>query len=181
MTARACAEGAFYNVLINLQGLEASDFTRETREQAEAFLTEARCRKSVTLDLRQSEARDLFLRLVEKSDVLIENFRPETMEEWGMSWDVLREANEGLILLRVSGYGQTGPYADEGADELRAYQLAVQHLNGEGDGGMLNTIKPFSVQTRYIMSLAIWLRIKFKPYPVDQSFSIPFCHHAIFH
>lgn len=75
-----------------------------------AFLTEARCRKSVTLDLRQAEARELFLRLVEKSDVLIENFRPETMEEWGMSWDVLREANEGLILLRVSGYGQTGPY-----------------------------------------------------------------------
>jgi len=75
-----------------------------------AFLTEARCKKSVTLDLRQAEARDLFLRLVEKSDVLIENFRPETMEQWGMSWDVLREANEGLVLLRVSGYGQTGPY-----------------------------------------------------------------------
>ncbi len=75
-----------------------------------AFLTEARCKRSVTLDLRQAEARDLFLRLVEKSDVLIENFRPETMEQWGMSWDVLREANEGLVLLRVSGYGQTGPY-----------------------------------------------------------------------
>lgn len=75
-----------------------------------AFLTEARCKKSVTLDLRQAEARDLFLRLVEKSDVLIENFRPETMEQWGMSWDVLQEANKGLVLLRVSGYGQTGPY-----------------------------------------------------------------------
>lgn len=75
-----------------------------------AFLTEARCKKSVTLDLRQEEARDLFLRLVEKSDVLIENFRPETMEQWGMSWDVLHEANPGLVLLRVSGFGQTGPY-----------------------------------------------------------------------
>ena len=75
-----------------------------------AFLTEARCKKSVTLDLRQAEGRDLFLRLVEKSDVLIENFRPETMEQWGISWDVLREANAGLVLLRVSGYGQTGPY-----------------------------------------------------------------------
>ena len=75
-----------------------------------AFLTEARCKRSVTLDLRQAEGRDLFLRLVGKSDVLIENFRPETMEQWGISWDVLREANEGLVLLRVSGYGQTGPY-----------------------------------------------------------------------
>jgi succinyl-CoA:(S)-malate CoA-transferase subunit A len=75
-----------------------------------AFLTEARCRKSVTLDLRQAKGRELFLRLVEKSDVLIENFRPETMEQWGISWDVLREINQGLVLLRVSGYGQTGPY-----------------------------------------------------------------------
>lgn len=75
-----------------------------------AFLTEARCRKSVTLDLRQAEGRELFLKLVAKSDVLIENFRPETLEQWGMGWDVLREANEGLVFLRVSGYGQTGPY-----------------------------------------------------------------------
>ena len=75
-----------------------------------AFLTEARCKRSVTLDLRQEAGRDLFIRLVEKSDVLIENFRPETMEEWNIGWDVLSEANPGLVMLRVSGYGQTGPY-----------------------------------------------------------------------
>lgn len=75
-----------------------------------AFLTEARNRKSVTLDLRQTEGRALFLRMVEKSDVLIENFRPGTLEDWGLSWEVLREANPGLVFLRVSGYGQTGPY-----------------------------------------------------------------------
>jgi succinyl-CoA:(S)-malate CoA-transferase subunit A len=75
-----------------------------------AFLTEARNRKSVTLDLRQAEGRALFLRLVEKSDVLIENFRPGALEDWGLSWEVLREANPGLVFLRVSGYGQTGPY-----------------------------------------------------------------------
>ena len=75
-----------------------------------AFLTEARCKRSVTLDLRQAEGRELFLRLIEKSDVLIENFRPETMEQWNMGWDTLREANPGLVMLRVSGYGQTGPY-----------------------------------------------------------------------
>lgn len=75
-----------------------------------AWLTEARNRKSVTIDLRQAEGVQLFLKLIAKSDVLIENFRPGTMEEWGLSWEVLSEANPGLIFLRVSGYGQTGPY-----------------------------------------------------------------------
>lgn len=85
--------------------------TATAREDATlAFLSEARNRKSVTLDLRQSEGVELFLKLVGKSDVLIENFRPETMESWGLGWEVLREANPGLIFLRVSGYGQTGPY-----------------------------------------------------------------------
>ena len=75
-----------------------------------AWLSEARNRKSVTIDLRQQEGVQLFLRLIEKSDVLIENFRPGTMEEWGLGWPRLREANPRLIYLQVSGYGQTGPY-----------------------------------------------------------------------
>jgi succinyl-CoA:(S)-malate CoA-transferase subunit A len=75
-----------------------------------AWLSEARNRKSVTLDLHQKRGIELFLQLVAKSDVLIENFRPGTMESWGLSWDVLREVNPGLVMLRVSGYGQTGPY-----------------------------------------------------------------------
>ncbi len=74
------------------------------------WLSEARNRKSVTLDLHQAEGVQLFLRLVEKSDVLIENFRPGTMEGWGLGWPELRAANPGLVYLRVSGYGQTGPY-----------------------------------------------------------------------
>jgi succinyl-CoA:(S)-malate CoA-transferase subunit A len=76
-----------------------------------AWLSEGRNKKSVTLDLRQEEGVELFLKLVAKSDVLIENFRPGTMEEWGLCWDTLREANPGLVMLRVSGYGQTGPYS----------------------------------------------------------------------
>ena len=75
-----------------------------------AWLSEARNKKSVTIDLRQKEGVQLFLRLIGKSDVLIENFRPGTMEEWGLGWKELREANPGLVYLRVSGYGQTGPY-----------------------------------------------------------------------
>jgi len=75
-----------------------------------AWLSEGRNRKSVTIDLRQKEGVQLFLKLITKSDVLIENFRPGTMEEWGLGWRELSEANPGLVMLRVSGYGQTGPY-----------------------------------------------------------------------
>ena len=75
-----------------------------------AWLSEGRNKKSVTLDLRQPEGVALFLKLVAKSDVLIENFRPGTMEEWGLGWEQLSQANPALVMLRVSGYGQTGPY-----------------------------------------------------------------------
>lgn len=75
-----------------------------------AWLSEARNKKSVTIDLRQREGVDLFVKLVGKADVVVENFRPGTMEEWGLGWDVLSAANPGLVMLRVSGYGQTGPY-----------------------------------------------------------------------
>ncbi|MCG8346673.1 MAG: CoA transferase, partial [Chloroflexales bacterium] len=75
-----------------------------------AWLSEGRNRKSVTIDLRQEEGVQLFLKLVAKSDVLIENFRPGVMEEWGLGWPELSAANPGLVMLRVSGYGQTGPY-----------------------------------------------------------------------
>ncbi|MCB9922769.1 MAG: CoA transferase [Planctomycetaceae bacterium] len=75
-----------------------------------AWLTEGRNRKSVTIDLRQAEGVQVFLKLVAKSDVVIENFRPGTMEQWGLGWKELSAANPGLVMLRVSGYGQTGPY-----------------------------------------------------------------------
>lgn len=74
------------------------------------WLSESRNKKSVTIDLRQAEGVQLFLKLVAKSDVLIENFRPGTMEEWGLTWDAISAANPRLVMLRVSGYGQTGPY-----------------------------------------------------------------------
>ena len=85
--------------------------TATTRHDATlAWLSEGRNKKSVTIDLRQPKGVELFVRLVAKSDVLVENFRPGTMEEWGLGWKVLSEANPGLVMLRVSGYGQTGPY-----------------------------------------------------------------------
>lgn len=77
-----------------------------------AWLSEARNKKSVTVDLRNKEGAELFKQLVAKSHVVCENFRPGTLEKWGLGWEVLREINPGLVMLRVSGYGQTGPYRD---------------------------------------------------------------------
>jgi succinyl-CoA:(S)-malate CoA-transferase subunit B len=74
------------------------------------WLSEARNKKSVTIDLHHPEGVDLFKQLISQSDILCENFRPGTLEKWGLGWDVLREVNPGLIMLRVTGYGQTGPY-----------------------------------------------------------------------
>jgi len=85
-----------------------------------------RNKKGVTLDLRQEEGQALFRNLASKSDVVIENFRPGTLEKWGCGWDVLSRINPRLILVRVSGYGQTGPYA------LRAGYGGI----GEAMGGL---------------------------------------------
>lgn len=84
--------------------------TPTERTDTLTWLSEARNKKSVTIDLHHSEGVDLFKNLIAKSDILCENFRPGTLEKWGLGWDVLREVNPGLIMLRVTGYGQTGPY-----------------------------------------------------------------------
>src|SRR5271165_3309882 len=71
----------------------------------------ARNKRAITLDLRRPRGRELFLDLIEKSDIVVENFRPGTLEKWDLGYDVLSQRNSGIILVRVSGYGQTGPDA----------------------------------------------------------------------
>ena len=87
--------------------------TKTAREDSTlAWLTEARNKQAVTLNLREAEGQELLKKLVEGADVLIENFRPGTLERWGLGPDVLWAINPGLVILRVTGYGQTGPYKD---------------------------------------------------------------------
>jgi formyl-CoA transferase len=72
-----------------------------------------RNKKAVTLDLRQSEGQELLRALAAKADFLVENFRPGTLEKWGCGYPELSRENPGLIMVRVSGYGQSGPYASQ--------------------------------------------------------------------
>jgi formyl-CoA transferase len=71
----------------------------------------ARNKKAITLDLRQADGQALLKDLVKQSDFLLENFRPGTMEKWGLGWSELSAINPRLIMIRVSGFGQTGPYS----------------------------------------------------------------------
>lgn len=75
------------------------------------WLSECRNKKSATLDLRTPEGAELLKALVKDADVLVENFQPGTLEKWGLGWDVMKEVNPRLIMVRISGYGQTGPYS----------------------------------------------------------------------
>jgi len=73
---------------------------------------QARNKKSVTVDLKAKEGQEIVRRLARNADIVIENFRPGTMEKWNLGWDTLSVLNPGLIMVRVSGYGQSGPYRD---------------------------------------------------------------------
>ena len=76
------------------------------------WLSEARNKKSLTLDLRMPEGAAILKQLASQSDVLVENFQPGTLERWGLGWDTLRAINPALVMVRISAYGQTGPYRD---------------------------------------------------------------------
>lgn len=91
----------------------------------------ARNKKAVTLDLRAPRGRALFLELVERSDIIVENFRPGTLEKWDLGYDALRARNRGIILVRVSGYGQTGPDARKaGYASVAEAASGLRHMNG---------------------------------------------------
>ncbi len=93
---------------------------------------QSRNKQSVCVDLRQPEGQDVVRMLAAEADVLIENFRPGTLEKWGMSWEALHALNPRLIMLRVSGYGQTGPKAREpGFAAIGEAMAGVRYLNGE--------------------------------------------------
>jgi formyl-CoA transferase/succinyl-CoA--D-citramalate CoA-transferase len=94
----------------------------------------ARNKRSVTLDLRHPRGQELVLRLVAQCDIVVENFRPGTLERWGIGYERMRERNEGVILVHVSGYGQSGPYAAQaGFGSVAEAVGGIRQTTGEPD------------------------------------------------
>ena len=98
-------------------------------------LSESRNKKSITLDFRKPKGVELLKKLVEKSDVMVENFRTGTLEKWGIGYEELSKINPGLVMLRVTGYGQTGPKAKEPGFARIAHAFSgLSYLAGEPGG-----------------------------------------------
>jgi formyl-CoA transferase len=93
---------------------------------------QSRNKKSVVLDLREPPDRDIVRRLADEADVLIENFKPGMMEKWGLGYEELSRTNPGLVMLRISGYGQSGPYKDRPGFGVVAEAMGgLRHLTAE--------------------------------------------------
>lgn len=115
-------------------GDELRGWRRNRGDTSMMFRTIARNKHSVTVDLRTDEGRDLALKLVETADVVVENFRPGTLERWGLGPDRLREANPDVVLVRISGYGQTGPHRDRaGFGGVAEAFGGLRHVTGHAD------------------------------------------------
>ena len=98
------------------------------------WYVQARNKKSVTANLRTPEGQEIVRRLARDTDIVIENFRPGTLERWGLGYDALSSVNPGLILLRLSGFGQTGPYRDQpGFGAVGESMGGMRHVTGFPD------------------------------------------------
>jgi len=102
--------GEFGAEVIKVEQPRVGDQGRGGESPAPEFAQNARNKKSITLDLHHAAGQAIFKQLVAVADVVVENFRPGTMERWGLGYEALAAVNPGIVMLRVSGYGQTGPY-----------------------------------------------------------------------
>ena len=95
----------------------------------------ARNKRCITLDLGKPEGADIFKQLIKGKDVIVENYRPGTFEKWGIGPDIIRRIDPRIILLRISGFGQTGPYKDRaGFGRVAEAMSGLTNLIGEPDG-----------------------------------------------
>lgn len=125
--------------VIKVEHPEYGDHARNYGKKKEGipllWKTLNRNKKFITLNLSKPQGQELFKKLIQEVDVVIENFRPGTLERWGIGWDVLEKLNPSLILLRTTGYGQTGPYAERGGFGTVAEGMSgFSSVNGEADG-----------------------------------------------
>ncbi|MBE7928473.1 CaiB/BaiF CoA transferase family protein [Pseudomonas saudiphocaensis] len=127
--------GEFGAEVIKIEPPRAGDPLRKWRKLKDGtslwWHVQSRNKHSLTLDLREPEAQDIVRQLVAEADVVVENFRPGTLEGWGLGWEALSQLNPRLIMLRISGYGQTGPYRDlPGFGVVGEAMGGLRHLTG---------------------------------------------------
>ncbi len=124
----------------------------EINGEPAAFLMMNRNKRGIALDLKSEAGRQVLLRLVEDADVLIENYRRDTMEKLGLGYEELRKVNPGLIYCEISGFGRTGPYKDRGGFDLIAQGMAgLMDITGEVDRGPAKVGAPVSDTTAGIL------------------------------
>jgi formyl-CoA transferase len=128
--------GEFGAEVIKIEPPGAGDPLRNWRLMKDGtsvwWQVQSRNKRSIALDLRSTEGQNIARQLIAEADVLIENFRPGTLEGWGMSYEQLAELNPRLVMLRISGYGQTGPYRDlPGFGSIGEAVGGLRHLTGE--------------------------------------------------
>ncbi|MCM3080753.1 CaiB/BaiF CoA transferase family protein [Brevibacillus invocatus] len=125
--------------VIKIEHPEFGDHARRYGKQKDGnpllWKTLNRNKKGITLNLSKPEGQDLFKRLVAQVDVVVENYRPGTFEKWNLGWDVLSAINPSLIMLRTTGFGQTGPYATRaGFGTVAEGMSGFTSVNGSADG-----------------------------------------------
>jgi crotonobetainyl-CoA:carnitine CoA-transferase CaiB-like acyl-CoA transferase len=128
--------GDFGADIIKVEAAGSGDALRKWRMLRDGtsvwWQVQSRNKRSLAIDLKSEEGQSVVRRLAAEADVVIENFKPGKLEEWGLGWEQLHELNPGLVMLRISGYGQTGPYADKpGFGILGEAMGGLRHLSGE--------------------------------------------------
>jgi crotonobetainyl-CoA:carnitine CoA-transferase CaiB-like acyl-CoA transferase len=115
----------------------------------------SRNKKCITLDIGEPQGAEVFKKLVVDADVVLEGFRPGTMERWGVGWDVLHKLNPRLVMVRVTGFGQEGPYSSRpGFGTLAEAMSGFAHLVGEADGPP--TLPPFGLGDGLTSLVGAW-------------------------
>ena len=104
------------------------------KEKSLWWLLQARNKQSVTVNLKEKDGQEIVRRLAKDADILVENFRPGALEKWGLGYDSLAQENPGLVMVRLSGYGQTGPYRDRpGFGAIGEAMGGLRHVTGYPD------------------------------------------------
>lgn len=130
--------GEFGAEVIKVEDPKSGDSLRNWRVMHKGtslwWYVHARNKKSITLNLREKEGQDMVRELAKEADVIIENFRPGTLERWGIGYEDLKKINPSLIMTRISGYGQTGPYRDKaGFGSVAESMGGLRYLTGFPD------------------------------------------------